>query len=98
MKRVHHFVRTMSAPCAKSRRCHLVRTLAAVFVSAVLWFGSEAVASENTAGENSVGESGAFRVAEGRRDWQFPRDHGRHPDFRLEWWYYTGLLRADDGR
>jgi len=29
---------------------------------------------------------------------QFPRDHGSHPSFRTEWWYYTGHLRAEDGR
>ena len=23
---------------------------------------------------------------------QFPRDHGSHPDFRIEWWYVTGWL------
>ncbi len=28
----------------------------------------------------------------------FPDDHGAHPDFKLEWWYYTGNLRAADGR
>lgn len=28
----------------------------------------------------------------------FPRDHGAHPDFRTEWWYYTGHLAAGDGR
>ncbi len=22
----------------------------------------------------------------------FPRDHGAHPDFRIEWWYVTGWL------
>src|SRR5262249_54136298 len=21
----------------------------------------------------------------------FPRDHASHPDFRIEWWYYTGI-------
>ena len=31
-------------------------------------------------------------------DWQFPRDHGAHPDFQTEWWYYTGNLATDDGR
>ena len=25
----------------------------------------------------------------------FPRDHGSHPDFRIEWWYLTGWLRRD---
>src|SRR5262249_7834513 len=28
----------------------------------------------------------------------FPRDHGSHPDATLEWWYWTGHLRSDDGR
>jgi len=22
----------------------------------------------------------------------FPKDHGSHPDFRTEWWYFTGNL------
>lgn len=31
-------------------------------------------------------------------DWQFPRDHGAHPPFQTEWWYYTGVLATDGGR
>ena len=27
----------------------------------------------------------------------FPRDHAAHPDYRIEWWYYTGNLRASGG-
>jgi predicted secreted hydrolase len=27
----------------------------------------------------------------------FPADFGAHPDFRTEWWYYTGNLSAKDG-
>jgi predicted secreted hydrolase len=27
----------------------------------------------------------------------FPRDHFNHPDFRTEWWYYTGNLEAAGG-
>ena len=30
--------------------------------------------------------------------YQFPRDHFNHPDFRTEWWYYTGNLRSPEGR
>jgi len=26
------------------------------------------------------------------RKFQFPRDHGAHPEFRTEWWYVTGWL------
>jgi len=28
---------------------------------------------------------------------QFPRDHFSHPEFRTEWWYYTGNLRGAGG-
>ena len=28
---------------------------------------------------------------------RFPRDHGAHPDYRLEWWYLTGWLRTESG-
>ncbi len=28
---------------------------------------------------------------------QFPRDHGPHPDFRIEWWYLTANLTGADG-
>jgi predicted secreted hydrolase len=27
---------------------------------------------------------------------EFPRDHGAHPDYRTEWWYLTGWLDARD--
>ena len=27
----------------------------------------------------------------------FTRDHASHPDYRIEWWYYTGNLVASDG-
>jgi predicted secreted hydrolase len=33
-----------------------------------------------------------------RREFQFPSDHAAHSDFRIEWWYYTGNLQAEDGR
>lgn len=26
-----------------------------------------------------------------------PDDHAAHPDYRLEWWYYTGNVEGDDG-
>ncbi len=28
---------------------------------------------------------------------EFPRDHGAHPDYRIEWWYLTANLADDDG-
>jgi predicted secreted hydrolase len=32
------------------------------------------------------------------RPMSFPEDHGPHPDFRMEWWYYTGNLKTSAGR
>ena len=31
-------------------------------------------------------------------EFDFPRDHGAHEEYKTEWWYYTGHLRTDDGR
>ena len=41
---------------------------------------------------------GAFARADGPVELTFPKDHGPHPDFQTEWWYYTGNLQAADGR
>ena len=38
-----------------------------------------------------------FRSAVPGYRFQFPRDHFDHPDFRTEWWYYTGNLGGQDG-
>lgn len=32
------------------------------------------------------------------RSFAFPADHGTHAEYRTEWWYATGRLRAQDGR
>jgi predicted secreted hydrolase len=39
-----------------------------------------------------------FAVADGSRPLTFPADFGEHPDFRTEWWYYTGNLQTTEGR
>ena len=31
------------------------------------------------------------------RDWSFPRDHGRHDGFQIEWWYFTGTCQDAAG-
>ena len=43
-----------------------------------------------------AGDDGYARVT-GPCRFEFPRDHGAHPGFRTEWWYYTGNLEASDG-
>ncbi len=44
------------------------------------------------------GSDGAWARAYAPRPFTFPADHGAHADFRNEWWYVTGNLRAADGR
>src|SRR5689334_7864205 len=39
-----------------------------------------------------------FMIADGSRPLTFPADFGAHPDFRTEWWYYTGNLQTSQGR
>lgn len=39
-----------------------------------------------------------FRHAVPGYQYRFPRDHGAHPDYRLEWWYVTGHLTTDSGK
>ncbi|MDI6853457.1 MAG: lipocalin-like domain-containing protein [Deltaproteobacteria bacterium] len=41
--------------------------------------------------------SSGFKTAQPGRAFQFPRDHGAHPDFKTEWWYYSGHLKAKSG-
>ncbi len=44
------------------------------------------------------GEDFGFAKAYEAREFEFPRDHGPHPEYRNEWWYVTGNLDGDNGR
>ncbi len=56
------------------------------------------VATLSVAEALSGGRLEGFARAEAPRDFVFPRDHGPHPEFRAEWWYWTGNLRTAEGR
>lgn len=43
-------------------------------------------------------DPGGFARATAPRAFRFPDDHGPHPEFRHEWWYFTGNLRGPGGR
>ena len=62
---------------------------AALFLSAVILLGANRVPATTAAGFTNA-----------RLPWRFafPRDHAAHFGFESEWWYYTGHLRASDGR
>ena len=45
------------------------------------------------------GEGGdGFARATEPREFVFPADHGSHPEYRTEWWYFTGNLATTSGR
>ncbi len=59
------------------------------FISAaLLWLAAWAPAAEEP----------DWAVALPGWQYEFPRDHFAHPDFKTEWWYFTGNLAAEDGR
>lgn len=43
-------------------------------------------------------ENGEFAVVTPGRKFKFPADHGAHPEFKTEWWYFTGNLSTVEGR
>ena len=47
------------------------------------------------AGGAGAGEG--FETPRPGRVWSFPRDHGAHPEYKTEWWYYVGHLQAASG-
>ena len=42
-------------------------------------------------------EAGNYLSVAGPCNLEFPRDHGPHPGYRTEWWYYTGNLHSETG-
>lgn len=52
----------------------------------------------NTQGFAGLGtDAEGFAVPHPNPDFVFPRDHGPHPDYRIEWWYLTANLTGPDG-
>jgi predicted secreted hydrolase len=39
-----------------------------------------------------------YQLALPGRKLAFPVDHYSHPDFKIEWWYYTGHLESESGK
>jgi predicted secreted hydrolase len=45
-----------------------------------------------------LGQDQKFAVAVPGLALTFPKDHGKHPDFQTEWWYFTGNLESGGAR
>lgn len=55
-------------------------------------------ASISVAGALRTENDQGYAMALEPRPFRFPEDHGPHPEFRTEWWYYTGNLATREGR
>jgi predicted secreted hydrolase len=70
------------------------RALAALLIALLVLHPMTATA-QGFAGLGTTAEG--FAVPQPDPSFSFPRDHGAHPDFRIEWWYVTANLTAADG-
>lgn len=55
------------------------------------------VAVANSLSQVKASEPTGYLSVTGACNLEFPRDHGPHPGYRSEWWYYTGNLQAPSG-
>jgi predicted secreted hydrolase len=70
-------------------RVRILLALLATLIAAPLW-------AQGYAGLGSTAAEGFARPERGV-PLVFPRDHGPHPDYRIEWWYLTANLTGPDG-
>jgi predicted secreted hydrolase len=60
----------------------------------ILWLPVQVMA-QGFAGLGTDAEG--FAVPTPNPEFDFPQDHGAHPDYRIEWWYLTANLTGPDG-
>ena len=46
---------------------------------------------------SAAGAAEPFANPQPGRIFKFPADHGAHPDFKTEWWYWVGHLKSPEG-
>ena len=62
----------------------------------LLLFLPSAVLAQGFAGLGT--DASGFATPQRGQILTFPRDHGPHPDYRIEWWYLTANLQDADGQ
>lgn len=86
------------------RRAGIVLVIIGVIiVGALLWPGREdvdpgAVSADADFLALNPADLDSYTRALGPYAWSFPADHGAHPGYQTEWWYYTGNLATTEGR
>ncbi len=67
-----------------------------VLLVTLLFFGATPAIPQGFAGLGTAADG--FAIPQPDPSFTFPRDHGPHPDYRIEWWYLTATLTGADGR
>jgi len=81
-----------------------VGLLCLLMLSGVIWQELQTVQGNPDSERLSVAETlggdqlAGFARALEPRQFSFPVDHGPHPEYKTEWWYYTGNLQTETGR
>src|SRR4051812_49360084 len=80
------------------------RSLAGVLIVALLaggvagfWWFTRAPEPTPPISLGTAGDATGFARALAPRPFELPADHGPHPDYQTEWWYYTGNLATASG-
>jgi predicted secreted hydrolase len=77
------------------------RGIKIISLSALLAFFPILALSRSGRGEGEgqrLASAFAYQLALPGRKLSFPADHYSHPDFKTEWWYYTGHLETESGK
>lgn len=71
-----------------------------VLVTGAFWLSQEdtPITASLSIGEALASDTTGYTRALAPRPFVFPADHGAHPDYKLEWWYYTGNVTTAEGR
>ena len=86
------------------RRFFWVVPLILALLGIMIWFPFNKAGGPKNDDELSLnsllggeGDQGFARAID-PRSFRFPDDHGPHPEFQTEWWYFTGNLFSESGR
>jgi predicted secreted hydrolase len=79
---------------------HAISSLLAIVLSITVLLPAPSRAADDIPAAKALGDgnSEGYARATAPRPFTFPQDHGPHPEFRTEWWYFTGNLDDPEGR
>lgn len=77
----------------------LICAAAAIYIvsSPALFRQTPQVLQADLVAQSAPQDSNGFARADQPVSFNFPADHGLHPEYQTEWWYYTGNLESPQG-